>query len=201
MLMEGFYQLMARINHAALVGDKTPDYGFHMRQLSELWPGARFLHICRDGRDTALSMAGNLSFCYLAASGETEWSKASVNKAFIRYRQQVESGLPLDMFFDLWRRRLSEIRAEARRLPEDRYLEIRYEDLLQRPEEVLQQMGLFLGLAPEDNGASRYRRWIRRGQRLIEPNLDKNRHSDEFQQLTRKHAGTLAELGFEPGDF
>src|SRR4051794_17280172 len=34
-------------------GDKTPAYVLHMPLLAEAFPGARFVHIIRDGRDVA----------------------------------------------------------------------------------------------------------------------------------------------------
>jgi len=36
-------------------GDKTPQYVTEMPVLSELFPGCKFIHIIRDGRDVALS--------------------------------------------------------------------------------------------------------------------------------------------------
>ncbi len=40
----------------SVVGDKTPEYLTQIPILSELFPGARFIHIVRDPRDYALSM-------------------------------------------------------------------------------------------------------------------------------------------------
>ena len=37
------------------LGDKTPGHSFHLPTLKQLFPGARFLHILRDGRDVAVS--------------------------------------------------------------------------------------------------------------------------------------------------
>lgn len=37
------------------LGDKTPGHSFHLPTLKQLFPGARILHILRDGRDVAVS--------------------------------------------------------------------------------------------------------------------------------------------------
>jgi len=40
-----------------LLGDKTPDYMFHLELLRRLFPDSKIVHIVRDGRDVALSLA------------------------------------------------------------------------------------------------------------------------------------------------
>ena len=42
-------------NEILALGDKTPGHSFHLPTLKQLFPGARFLHILRDGRDVAVS--------------------------------------------------------------------------------------------------------------------------------------------------
>ena len=42
-------------NNILAIGDKTPAPSFHLPTLKQLFPGARFLHILRDGRDVAIS--------------------------------------------------------------------------------------------------------------------------------------------------
>ena len=42
-------------NDILALGDKTPGHSFHLPTLKQLFPGARFLHILRDGRDVAVS--------------------------------------------------------------------------------------------------------------------------------------------------
>jgi hypothetical protein len=43
-------------NHTRCVGDKTPRYCLFLDMLREIFPRAKFLHIIRDGRDTAVSV-------------------------------------------------------------------------------------------------------------------------------------------------
>lgn len=50
-----FYRLYASRFSKCRWGDKTPGYVFHIRQVGQLLPEARFIHLIRDGRDVALS--------------------------------------------------------------------------------------------------------------------------------------------------
>ena len=53
--VSGLYDLRAQQASKTLSGEKTPDYCRKMPILHRLFPLARFLHVIRDGRDTALS--------------------------------------------------------------------------------------------------------------------------------------------------
>jgi L-alanine-DL-glutamate epimerase-like enolase superfamily enzyme len=50
-----FYSFYAKRFGKKRWGDKTPPYGFIMRKIHSLLPEAHFIHVIRDGRDTALS--------------------------------------------------------------------------------------------------------------------------------------------------
>lgn len=97
-------------------GDKTPINAFHLPRISSLFPGAPYIHVLRDGRDVVSS--------YLAAGLEGE-----VEAACRRWRDSV--------FL---------VRRFARRLPEDRFLEVRYERLVREPAKVIRSVCAFLGL-------------------------------------------------------
>lgn len=53
-----FYRLCAGRAGKARWGDKTPHYLGHMSGIQRLLPEAHFIHLIRDGRDTALSFRG-----------------------------------------------------------------------------------------------------------------------------------------------
>jgi LPS sulfotransferase NodH len=97
-------------------GDKTPRYRAYMKELEALYPGARFIHLLRDGRDAALSLLR-------AGFGPQTWTQAAY-----AWRNSVRAA---------WRGR------EA--LSPQAYLEVRYEDLLRHPESVLRSICQFLG--------------------------------------------------------
>lgn len=98
-------------------GDKTPGYVSHLPSLAALFPEARFVHIIRDGRDVALS--------YLDVS----FGPDTVERAAIHWARMVERG-----------------RRAGARLGPDRYIEVRYEDLLDDPNTTVRALCAFIDL-------------------------------------------------------
>lgn len=98
-------------------GDKTPIHVLNLGPLAELFGEARFVHIIRDGRDVALS--------YLDVS----WGAATVEEAAVLWRRAVRAG-----------------RRSGQRLGPTRYLEIRYERLIDETEDVVASLCAFLEL-------------------------------------------------------
>ncbi len=117
-VMRAIYHLYARLQGKELCGDKTPDHVLHMPRLAELFPEARFVHLIRDGRDVALAMR------------DTSWAPKTANEAASYWIQRVEQG-----------------REDGSRLGSERYLEVRYEDLVLSPGPVLHRVCTFLGIA------------------------------------------------------
>lgn len=102
-------------------GDKTPRYAAHLGALGGLFPEARFVHLIRDGRDVALSMA----------------------ESFERGPQSPVEGA---MF---WRTAVEAARRAGSALGPNRYLEVRYERLVAEPEAVISAVAAFLELDPD----------------------------------------------------
>lgn len=99
-------------------GDKTPLYMQHLPLLERLFPEALWVHLVRDGRDAALSFL--------------ELPEGFAGKTWARPQT-------VPQFAARWR---TEILA-ARRLgghANDRYLELRYEDLVADPERELRRV-------------------------------------------------------------
>lgn len=105
-----------------LYGDKTPGSVTQIDLLAELFPEARFVHIIRDGRAVALS--------YLE---RPEWGPGTMSEAAHHWKNRVERG-----------------RAAGRTLGPERYMEVRYEDIVTTPEIVARQVCEFLGLEFEE---------------------------------------------------
>jgi hypothetical protein len=106
----------ARRRGKARWGDKTPRYRNHLPDLCALFPDAKFVHVVRDGRDTALS-------AWRAAFGPRTWVEAAY----------------------LWRDSVRAARAGARALPPGAFHEVRYETLVREPEATLRGICAFLG--------------------------------------------------------
>ncbi len=102
-------------------GEKTPSFVLHIPLLARLFPESRFVHVIRDGRDVALS--------YLRGG----WGPKDVEEAAIYWRRFVERG-----------------RRDGAKLEPGRYLEVRYEDLLDDPEHHARTLCSFVDLDFDD---------------------------------------------------
>lgn len=122
----GLYAAYARAHGKPRVADKTPSHLAEMELLAEQFPNAKFLHIVRDGRDVAASMV-TMNF------GASDFAYAART----------------------WRRRIVRAHRLGRSLGPDRYLEIRYEDLVADPVATLQTACTFIDL-PFDDAMLRY---------------------------------------------
>jgi Sulfotransferase family len=111
------YRGYARMHGKSRYGDKTPAYVQHVQTLATIFPEARFLHLIRDGRDVATSLA------------EVRWGPGDVLEAALQWRERVARG----------RHAGAEIGAH-------RYLEVRYERLVAEPEPVLREVTDFVEL-------------------------------------------------------
>jgi len=99
-------------------GNKTPKALLHLAELAIVYPDAQFIHVIRDGRESASSQA----------RGSDRGKKRSVVEAALLWRTGIRAG-----------RRAGSV------LGPDRYLEVRLEELLSSPEEQLRRMCAFLG--------------------------------------------------------
>ncbi len=114
------------------IGDKTPDVAEHLEWLRPRLPRTKFIHVIRDGRDVAVS-----GWHHVHRTTEGELRKD--HSAFRQYAMLVAQ---------LWQAIITGARATAPLLP-GRYLEVRYEELHERPDAALDDMLQFLGVRSE----------------------------------------------------
>lgn len=130
--IDAIYRSYAETRGKPCYGDKTPLYMQHLDVLDRAFPGARYVHIVRDGRDACLS--------FLAMRRKPRFNIA-------RPRGLAD-------FACAWRR---EVRA-ARRFGRARtYAELRYEELVTEPEARLRELCAFLDLDYEPRMLQYYR--------------------------------------------
>lgn len=110
-------------------GNKTHSYVLAIPLLAELFPEAKFVHIVRDGRNTALSLI------------EAPFGPTTVEGA-ARF----------------WRYRVEQARSDGMRLGSDRYREVHYEDIVSDPRGALRPLCDFLGLAFDESMLRYYER-------------------------------------------
>lgn len=164
-------------------GDKTPGYSIELPLISELFPRAVFVHLIRDGRNVALSLM------------EVPRPPRSFTEAA-----------------EVWRSRVSTGRIDGAALGPGRYLELRYESLVDDPASALQQICALasLGYTPamleyhrEDPAASVPERNWGHHRNLARPPTKglrdwRDRMTEADQQLFEAVAGDeLAALGYE----
>ncbi|MEN8239493.1 MAG: sulfotransferase, partial [Actinomycetota bacterium] len=111
------FDVFAASEGKPLYGDKTPGYVVQIPELADMFPEARFIHLIRDGRNVALS--------YI----ERPWGPTTVGEAALYWRSRVGRG-----------------RAAGSALGDTRYLETRYENLVDDPEEEVRRICEFLDL-------------------------------------------------------
>jgi len=117
-LIDALFMENARGEGKVRWADKTPWYVLHMGRLLELFPGARFVHLIRDGRDVALSLFRR-------------------RHDFLVYNTYCAA-----RYWELYVERGREI---GSRLPSGTYKEFYYEQLIQQPKDFLRELCVFLG--------------------------------------------------------
>jgi hypothetical protein len=123
-----------------VVGDKSPLLTPEtIQEISVIYPEARVVHIIRDGRDVALSAAHHSrNFGRMNRGERTERDGSIFNETQIRK-------LAAD-----WAARVGRTVNDGPRLFGDRYAEVRYEGLLTHPEEEMERLLRFLGVASDE---------------------------------------------------
>jgi len=152
-------------------GNKKPSYSLGGGDLDAIFPTARFVHIIRDGRDVALSMR-NATHLLL----EQNWYFAAKD-----WKAHVLGGRQLQ-----------------RQLGPDRYLEVKYEDLLRDPTGVFETILTFIGAAHDERLAlQRISTEIRDVMKADNSEKWRKRIPSSAQRTIERAAGDLlAELGY-----
>jgi hypothetical protein len=119
------YETYAAARGKARWGDKTPMYMQYLPLLERLFPEALYVHLVRDGRDAAAS------YLQMPSGIVTEyWGHPS---------SAADFGCQ-------WGTEVRAARALGRRVGRGRYHELRYEQLVDSPADVLQEVCSFAGV-------------------------------------------------------
>ena len=171
-LINYLFTVMAKNQGKSRWANKYPSYALDIEEVAELFPTARFLHIIRDGRDVVWSMRNTSP-----TAVEKNWYYAGKD----------------------WAHHVKEGQRAGKLLGPERYMEMRYEELLQTPEEVMPRLMDFFGRMPGDD--ERLERFNRKIKKMIKPGNFykwKKRMSDRENKIVEQIAGdTLQSLGYE----
>jgi hypothetical protein len=121
--IDALFRLETSLPHGGRWGDKTPEYALHMADLDRAFPQAQFVHIVRDGRDVYLSLASR------------------------RWRDRGHTPYELGRY---WTRAVTAVGAAGAWLGPQRYLLVRYEDLVLDTRSTLERVAGFLGVGFEE---------------------------------------------------
>jgi hypothetical protein len=120
--------------------------------LVSAFPQARFVHIARDGRDCAYSMANHPVFRVKLAR--------TLAKRPLPIDECLSSDIPIDRFGAYWSALMLRARS-LHQLGPARVLLVRYEALIQQPEAQLGRLGDFLGIEAAPSA------WVERARSLV----------------------------------
>ncbi len=182
----------------------------------EHFPNARFIHLYRDGRETAMSMSRHHSFRFVifglqmeAALGFHPFMTAERPDGFTppdewrgllpetfdveTYRSRA---IPIEAFGGLWNAMIQGGMDLLDPLPEDRVLSMRYESLLDDPATELRRLLAFLGHDLEDD------KWIAEAASLSrrKPSTWTSLSEEERIRLDEACAEGLERLGYSRGE-
>ncbi|MCC6712143.1 MAG: sulfotransferase [Candidatus Dadabacteria bacterium] len=115
-IVSGIFREWARMEGKPRWGDKTPQYVTDIPALVEIFPDCKIIHIYRDGRDVALSLMN------------TWFGSGNVYSAARAWKHMMEKG-----------------RRDGRGAGPERYLELRYESLIEGPREAMEEVCEFRG--------------------------------------------------------
>lgn len=117
----------------ACIGEKTPNHVQTLALLSQLIPHAKVIHIIRDGRDCAVS-------------GWYHFRRVNQRNLDVVEETYPRLAIYVEQFVQRWVQDVPKGQAFGHQHP-DRYIEIRYEHLHERPEAELRGILQFLDLS------------------------------------------------------
>lgn len=181
-----------------MAGDKTPLQSPDVvRETSLSNPDAKIIHIVRDGRDQAVSMM------------HQHWKGAQDQGSFYRLKPEEVAKrdefyrtrrVPLEVdgggifteerlgsFAERWKERVGQTVEDGSALFRDRYAEVKYEDLLERPVEEARRLFGFLGA---DAGEEVARRCVE--ETSFEALSGRERGGEDYGLDFRKHRKGIA---------
>ena len=166
------------------LGEKTPLHCRRIYRIRVVFPDAKFIHLYRDPRDVVASML------------KMEWARGSTRD-----------------FARDWRTILAEHRRYERELPPSVYTGVRYETLLDHPEEELRRLCAFLGetfepamLDFQKQAEANFAKGLPPWQQQTKKPLNKEAVGRFLEQLTHRQIAQIerlcgplmTRLGYEP---
>ena len=150
----------------------------YLGDLARLFPDARFVHIHRDGREAALSMREYAVLRVAVAvmnglAGEIEYTHEALERLEREDGAAIDRLLatrsPIELYGKYWSDQILNGERARRALPAEAFLDVRFEELVTKPVEVLTRISAFFELPSDDGtgeGATGAGGWIARAAAL-----------------------------------
>jgi hypothetical protein len=155
---------LAKNGRAKIVGDKTPLTSTEIvNEIAALLPDSKVIHIIRDGRDVAISRMHHLWNRATGEGGKYELTPEERSKrdryredpeAFLRCGESIFTEERLRETAADWTEKVGATYRDGPALLGDRYAEVRYEGLLQRPVEIARELMAFLDVNSSEEVAA-----------------------------------------------
>jgi protein-tyrosine sulfotransferase len=142
----GFFEKFKASSGAHRLVEKTPHNVLIMKELGEIFPKAKFIHVIRDGRDVCSSL---IKMNWIGGDGKKLWYTNDIKGASMYWTKVVSAGLAIGQH----------------PLVKNRVKIIRYEDLIENTESVLKDLFVFLE-EPWHESVLRYHEVKRRNEPL-----------------------------------
>lgn len=145
----------------------------YLGDLVRFFPEARFVHIHRDGLEAALSMREYAVLRVAVAvmnglAGQIDYTHEALNRLEREDGAAIDRLLatrpPIELYGKYWSDQIQSGEKARRELPPEVFLDVRFEDLVTKPVEVLSRITAFLDL-PRDDGTGEGA-WIERAAAL-----------------------------------
>ena len=147
------WHLEGRATELPVFGWKDPRNTFTLPVWKRVFPNLRAIHIVRHGVDVAASLSRRHAAALHAATGGSAPSALTVIRDDAFGVLSSRRGWTLAEALTMWEQYLEKAHQESAALGE-RALEIRYEDLLTQPAQIIAKVARFCGVAAPPQGAS-----------------------------------------------
>lgn len=165
---EIFEWLTTRLDRSCWIERSGTSIDF-LAELRDFFPDARFVHLHRDGREAALSMREYPVLRVAVAVmygllGEVEYSHDGLvdleRREPAAIDRLLETRPPIELYGRYWSDQIRRGHAALDGLEPGAFLDVRFEDLVTRPGEVLRRIAGFLEIGAEED-------WIARAAALV----------------------------------